>query len=149
MDRFFMRLSIGYPNHASEMEILNKNSARSLKSPLNPVWNIEDVTSIQKEVEQVRVQDEVKKYILDLVQATRSNENVSLAVSPRGSISLFKAAKGLAYMDDRDYATPNDVRAIAVDILAHRMILSRKGKVKFKDSRSFINYLLENISVTS
>lgn len=149
MDRFFMRLSIGYPNHASEMEILNKNSVRSLKAALNPVWSIEDVTAMQKEVEQVRVQDEVKKYILDLVQVTRSNENVSLAISPRGSISLFKAAKGLAYMDDRDYATPNDVRAIAVDILAHRMILSRKGKVKFKDSRAFINYLLENISVTS
>lgn len=139
MDRFFMKLSMGYPTVEEEIKVLERTE---MHNPINnieaPAITVDDVLMMQAEVKKVRVTDDVKRYIVDLVDSTRNDRNVILGVSPRGSIALYKAAKAFAYIYGREYATPDDVKNIAVSVLAHRVILSPQGKTAFGTSESYI-----------
>lgn len=139
MDRFFMKLSMGYPTVEEEIKVLERTE---MHNPINnieaPAITVDDVIMMQDEVKRVRVTDDVKRYIVDLVDSTRNDRNVILGVSPRGSIALYKAAKAFAYIYGREYATPDDVKNIAVSVLAHRIILSPQGKTAFGTSESYI-----------
>lgn len=139
MDRFFMKLSMGYPTVEEEIKVLERTE---MHNPINnieaPAITVDDVIMMQNEVKKIRVTDDVKRYIVDLVDSTRNDRNVILGVSPRGSIALYKAAKAFAYIYGREYATPDDVKNIAVSVLAHRIILSPQGKTAFGTSESYI-----------
>ncbi len=150
MDRFFMKLSLGYPTFKEETDILERTEMH------NPIYNItepaittDDVLRMQEEVRKVRVTDEVKQYIVKLVSSTREDRNTILGISPRGSITLYKAAKAFAYIYDREYVTPDDVKNVAVSVLAHRIILSPQGKTAFSSNEEYITNLLKTCDVPS
>ncbi len=148
MDRFFMKLSMGYPSEDEEMMILERTEKHN---PINnidaPAMTIEDVQRMQDEVRSVRVTEQVRQYIVRLVNSTRNNRNAILGISPRGSIALYKASKALAYIYGREYATPDDVKNMAVTVLAHRIILSPQGKTAFGTNEAFIENLLSETAV--
>ena len=150
MDRFFMKLSMGYPSEDEEMKILERTEKHN---PINnieaPVMTVEDVLKMQEEVRAVRVTEQVRQYIVQLVNSTRNNRNTILGISPRGSIALYKAAKALAYVYGREYATPDDVKNMAQSVLAHRIILSPQGKTAFGTNEAFVEYLLAETNVPS
>ncbi len=126
MDRFIMKLSVGYPAAAEEMEILDLGGEK--RDSLSSVISLEDIVSLREEAQKVTVHPTVKKYIIDIVTATRESEFTILGASPRGSIALHTAAKALALINGRNYVVPDDVKNLAVDVLAHRLMLSPKGK---------------------
>ncbi len=126
MDRFLMKLSVGYPDAAEEIEILDlKNDG---KTDISSVITLEDIVALKEQASQITVHPSVKKYIVDIVNATRSSEFTVLGASPRGSIALYSAAKSLALINGRGYVVPDDVKMLAVEVLAHRLMLSPKGK---------------------
>ena len=126
MDSFIMKLSVGYPAAAEEMEILDLGGEK--RDSLSSVISLEDIVSLREEAQKVTVHPTVKKYIIDIVTATRESEFTILGASPRGSIALHTAAKALALINGRNYVVPDDVKSLAVDVLAHRLMLSPKGK---------------------
>ena len=148
MDRFFMKLSMGYPDAAEEMKILERTEKHNpIQNIEAPVMHVEDITALQQAVRDIRVTDQVKEYIVSIVGSTRDDRNVTLGISPRGSIALYKAAKAFAFIYERDYVTPDDVKTAAVSVLAHRIILSPQGKSQFGTSEAYIRDLLENVAV--
>ena len=148
MDRFFMKLSMGYPSMDEEVQILERTE---MNNPIvnidEPVMHVDDIIAMQEEVKQIRVSNEVKEYIVNIVAATREDRNTVLGISPRGSIALFKAAKAYAYIYEREYVTPDDVKATAVSVLAHRIILSPQGKTAFGSGEAYIENVLKNCVV--
>jgi MoxR-like ATPase len=148
MDRFFMRISMGYPSEEEELQILSRTEHH------NPLENIreaalhpEDILRLQKEVEKVFVSDPVKHYILQIVAATRTHAALTLGASPRGSIALYKAAKANAFLSGRDFALPDDVKEMAESVLAHRLILSPKGKSQLGSAAAVIAEVLAAVPV--
>ncbi|MCD7800051.1 MAG: MoxR family ATPase [Ruminococcus sp.] len=149
MDRFFMRISMGYPTAKEELLILersNKNTSAT-NNEVQSVVTLQDITNIKQEVLKVEVSESVKKYIVDLANATRNDDNISLGISPRGSIAMYKGCRARAYMLSQGYATPNDVKFLAESIFAHRIILSAKGKTEFENTSQYIKELLNRVSV--
>lgn len=148
MDRFFMKLSMGYPSMEEEVQILERTEHNNpIVNIDEPVMHVEDIIAMQEEVKNVRVSEAVKEYIVDIVAATRTDRNTVLGISPRGSIALFKAAKAYAYIFEREYVTPDDVKNTAVSVLAHRIILSPQGKTAFGTGEAYIENVLRNCAV--
>lgn len=148
MDRFFMKLSMGYPDAEEEMRILERTEM------YNPIENIaeaaltvDEIVEMQQAVREIRVSEAVKRYVVDIVGFTRNDRNAALGISPRGSIALYKAAKAFAYIYERDYVTPDDVKKIAVSVLAHRIILSPQGKSEFGTNEAYVEAILSTLSV--
>ena len=150
MDRFFMKLSMGYPSLDEEMSILDRTERHNpINNITEPVMSVDDVIAMQEDVKGVRVTEEVKSYIVNIVSSTRSDRNTVLGISPRGSIALFKASKAFAYIYDRDYVTPDDVKNTAVSVLAHRIILSPQGKTAFGTGEAYIANVLRSCPIPS
>lgn len=150
MDRFFMKLSMGYPTEEEEIKILERTELYNpIKNIAAPAVSIDAVIGMQDEVRRIRVTDQVKKYIVKIVNSTRDDRNTVLGISPRGSIALYKAAKAFAYIYGREYATPDDVKKIAVPVLAHRIILSPQGKTAYGTSEGYIEHILSENDVPS
>jgi len=125
LDRFLMRLRIGYPDGPSEREILRNAqtiSPRAVPSPLTA----EDVLRLQDKVQTVAVVDSLVDYMLAIVERTRNHESLALGVSPRGSQALYRAVQALALLEGRDYATPDDVKRLAVPLFAHRVVIDTR-----------------------
>lgn len=150
MDRFFMKLSMGYPTEEEEIKILERTELHNpIKNIEAPAVSIDEVIGMQDEVRRIRVTDQVKKYIVKIVSSTRDDRNTVLGISPRGSIALYKAAKAFAYIYGREYATPDDVKKIAVPVLAHRIILSPQGKTAYGTSEGYVEHILSENDVPS
>lgn len=150
MDRFFMKLSMGYPTEEEEIKILERTELHNpIKNIEAPAVSIDEVIGMQDEVRKIRVTDQVKKYIVKIVGSTRDDRNTVLGISPRGSIALYKAAKAFAYIYGREYATPDDVKKIAVPVLAHRIILSPQGKTAYGTSEGYVEHILSENDVPS
>jgi MoxR-like ATPase len=148
MDRFFMRVSMGYPSEDEEMQILSRTEHHNpLENITGAVLHPEDIVKLQTEAAQIFVSDPVKQYILRIVAATRKHDALTLGASPRGSIALYKAAKANAFLTGRDFALPDDVRQMAESVLAHRLILSPKGKAQHGDAREIIRDVLNTVPV--
>ncbi|MDR1674792.1 MAG: MoxR family ATPase [Oscillospiraceae bacterium] len=148
MDRFFMRLSLGYPTAQEELMILRRNEMHNpILNITEPVLSPGDIVQMQEEVKQVKVNDLAEKYVLNLVLPSRCDENVTLGISPRGRISVHKAAKAMAYINNRDYVTPQDIKNVAVTVLSHRIILSPKGKIKYGDAREYVKDILKSAEI--
>ena len=147
MDRFAMRISMGYPSSAEESAILERNEFDNPISKLSPVITTDDISAVQDEAKKVRAAENVKNYIVSIAEATRNNENIKLGVSPRGSIALFKAAKARAFIDGRDFITPDDVKSCSVLVLSHRIMLSPKGKAAYKTAEAAIEAAVSCVNV--
>ena len=123
LDRFFMRIRMGYPSVQQGREILQRIRSSDPITALKTVASGETVNAAQASFSIVKVSDAVEQYIINIVEATRHDEKISLGVSPRGSIALMRAAQVNAILDGRDFVMPDDVKKIAVPVLAHRLIL--------------------------
>ena len=126
LDRFLMRLRIGYPDLASERQIV-RNSERGLPEAAASGLLAEDVLRLQEAVHRVRVEEALVDYMLAIVEKTRNHESLALGVSPRGSQALYRAVQALALLDGRDYATPDDVKRLAVPLFAHRVVINTRS----------------------
>jgi len=125
LDRFLMRLRIGYPDAASERQIL-RNRERGLPEVMAPVLTAEDVVWLQDEVHRVKVEESLVDYMLAIVEKTRAHDALALGVSPRGSQALFRAVQALALLESRDFAIPDDIKRLAVPIFAHRVVINTR-----------------------
>lgn len=135
MDRFLMKISMGYPAFDDELAIMEKGEKSTFSKELNSVMTIDKVRQLMADVKNVRAEENIRKYILAIVCATRNSEYVKLGVSPRGSIAMLKAVKAYAFVQGRDYVVPDDVKSLMGDVLAHRIMLSPKGKSAFRDNK--------------
>ena len=147
MDRFAMKISMGYPTAEEEIAILDRNEYENPINRISAVLTTEDIVSLQEQVKQVRASENVKNYIISIVTASRNNEGIRLGISPRGSIALYKAAKAWAFINGRDYITPQDVKDCGVCTLAHRIMLSPKGKSMYVTAEAALEKLLSSVSV--
>jgi len=124
LDRFLMRVSMGYPDGDAEREILRSEAGTAQLEHLRPVLNAADVLDIQHAVTQVHVDDALITYALNIVRKTRESEHLTLGVSPRGSQMFYRAAQAMAFLEGRDYCTPEDFKPLAVPVFAHRVVVS-------------------------
>ena len=122
MDRFLLRISMGYPDREEERQVLISHREGEPVESLSPVMDVAVVARLQEAVRTVRVDSSLYDYVLDVVAATRASDELHVGVSPRGAISLCRAAQATALMDGRDYVVPDDVKQLAVPALAHRVI---------------------------
>jgi MoxR-like ATPase len=124
LDRFMVRLAIGYPDEAGERELLARRAARAAEQPeLAPVVTLEELRAMQAAVHEVHVEPDVVAYVVALVRATRGDPGVQIGASPRGALALMQLARAGALLDGRAYVLPDDVKAVAVAALAHRLVL--------------------------
>jgi MoxR-like ATPase len=128
LDRFLMRLRIGYPDAAAEREVLRSPAGESAGS-FQPALTPEDVLQLQAAVQRVTVEDSLIDYMLAVVERTRSHESLTLGVSPRGSQALYRAAQAMAIIEGREYAIPDDVKRLAVPVFAHRVVVNTRTAI--------------------
>ena len=148
LDRFLVRLQLGYPNRAEEVEILRRRMERGREDvQLEPVANAEEILALQKTVEGIHVDDDVLGYVTDIVQATRTQRQVEVGASPRGSLAIFKLARARAVFHGRDFVIPDDVKEVAVPALSHRMIMKAESWVKGVDPRLVVDEILKAVPV--
>ncbi|MFQ3544274.1 MoxR family ATPase [Halobacillus rhizosphaerae] len=147
LDRFLLKLKMGYPSPKQEMEMLARTSGGHPINAIQSVMTRDELIDIQKEVEEVYVDTTVHRYIVDIVTGTRDHKAVYLGVSPRGSIGLMKAAKSYAYIHDRDYVVPDDVKYLAPFVLSHRMILTSEAKFEGSTEEEIIQELLNSTNI--
>ncbi|MBO4830951.1 MAG: MoxR family ATPase [Oscillospiraceae bacterium] len=129
LDRFLMRISMGYPSEADELEMLRARLAGADQASLEPVLTGEEVLELQKAAADVRVTDEVMRYIIRIISETRKNKSLTLGASPRATIALASCARAWALLEGRDYVTPQDVQAVAPYVLTHRLVLSLEASM--------------------
>lgn len=147
MDRFIMKISMGYPSPEEELSILSRTENDNPVKAIGAVISTEDVRNMQEEVKKIRCTESIKSYIVSIVNATRHNEGIKLGASPRGSIALYKVSKACAYLNGRDYIIPEDIKYCASSVLAHRLMLSPKGKSEYENGENTVNALLAEIPV--
>src|SRR3954468_10800474 len=126
MDRFIMRVKMGYPESASEREILRATAGAARLDDLRSVLTGADILAMQNEVEAIRVDDSLVDYALNIVKKTRESEYFALGVSPRGSLMLYRAAQALAYLEGRTFCSPGDFKRLAVSVLSHRIVVDAR-----------------------
>lgn len=128
LDRFMLRVEIGYPGTSDELRIMRRRDPRPALDALKPVLTTKEVVRLQELAAQVRVEDSVAHYMLEIVQATRKNDYIELGASPRASVTYYEACQARALVEGRDYVTPDDVKRMAVPVLCHRLVVrSRDG----------------------
>jgi len=148
LDRFLARLQLGYPNRAEEVEILKRRMQRGREEVrLEPAANTETILALQKTVEGIHVDDDILGYVTDIVQATRTQRQIEVGASPRGSLAIFKLARARAVFHGRDYVIPDDVKDVAVPALVHRMIMKAESWVKGVDPRLVVDEILKAVPV--
>lgn len=145
MDRFLMKISVGYPSPEQELMIVSNSEKGITAANVGAVMDTNDVLSLMEEAGRVFVADNVRAYIINIVNATRNSPFIRLGVSPRGSIALLKAAKAFAFVNGRDYVTPDDVRLLANDCLAHRLILTPKGRSQFDSNEAALSAVMMTV----
>ncbi len=129
MDRFAISLSLGYPEANEELQMLQGLATGGPVASLEPCITLEQLQAIQQQCQQVKVDPTIQQYIVDLVRATRHDSEISLGVSPRGSVALYRATQAWAWLQGRGYALPDDVKDLALYVLSHRVIATggRRG----------------------
>lgn len=147
MDRFIMKISVGYPTKNEEMDILDRNENNISSKSLSEVLSCDDIAALREKIKLIRCSEKLKEYIVNIVDATRNADYIKLGVSPRGSIALYKTAKAYALIKGRGYVIPDDIKALAPYVLAHRIILTPKGKSAVGSSEGAVMGILSKIQV--
>jgi MoxR-like ATPase len=148
IDRFAVKASLGYPSHEGELEILRRRLDRGTRSPVvNPVLSVETVRALQQAPERVAVDDDVLEYVARLTRTTRDDRRVRVGVSPRGTQRLLEATRAHAVIRGREFVTPDDVKRVALPVLAHRLVLTPDARVEGVDGRAVVESILEEVPV--
>ena len=145
LDRFMVRLSMGYPDLQSEVEIIKGRQQSDPLEQVRPVVSAADILAMQRAAEAIYVYDTIYTYIAQLVAAKRSHPLLALGASPRASIALTRASKALALLQGRDYVVPDDVKAVFFDVIEHRLLLSPKAKLSSVTLRSVLENILRQV----
>ena len=150
LDRFMLRLRIGYPAPADEQKILRDREFTDPLNDLEPVMTAREVVELQQTVASVAVDDALVQYLMRIVAATRTSEMLDLGVSPRGTLSLFRAAQALALTEDRNYCIPDDIKRLVVPVFAHRIVVSSRFSSSLRrseEAEAVLNEILKTVSV--
>lgn len=148
MDRFFLRLSIGYPSVEEEMDVLERYTGQvKPMETLTPVCGAEDIVRMQDTLGTVYAGPEVRSYVAQLSAATRNHNALSLGASPRGSIALLRAAQALALLSNRDYVVPDDVRRMALPVLTHRLVVTPEARMKGVNAAQVLTEIVNRLPV--
>jgi MoxR-like ATPase len=150
LDRFLMRVRMGYPDAAAEREILRSEAGVARVPDLRPVLTGADVLEMQEAVKHVRVDESLVTYALQIVQRTRQSEYLSLGVSPRGAQALYRAAQAMAFLEGRNFCTPEDFKPLAVPVFAHRVIVNTQYASTAKKSEQadlVLREIVESVAV--
>jgi MoxR-like ATPase len=157
VDRFMMKVYIDYPKKSDELEIMRRMANMAFNDNVNKVLSKEDIFAIRNEINQVQISETLEKYIIELVFATRRPaeydlnefaEYIQFGVSPRASIALNRAAKAIAYFDDRDYVLPEDIKEVAHDVMNHRIILNYEAEADGIRTKDFIEAILRKVPIS-
>jgi MoxR-like ATPase len=150
MDRFLLRVSMGYPEPASERAILRFEAGAAMLDEVRPVLTGPEVVAMQEQVTRVRVDESLADYALELVRRTRNSEYLSLGVSPRGAQMLYRAAQAMAYLSGRSFTTPEDFKRLAVPVFSHRVVVNARYSSTLKKSEQaeqIIRDVVESVAV--
>lgn len=148
IDRFLMRLRIGYPSKRDELEIMQRRIARKTEDVnVNLVSNPEELFKLQKAVEEVHLDNSIQEYIVEIITRTRADKRLILGASPRGSLAVFKIARALAVLNNRDYVIPDDVKAAVIPGVAHRLILKPEIRVRGVTGEDILEEVLKQVPV--
>jgi MoxR-like ATPase len=147
VDRFMMRIQLGYPSKMHEIDVLGRQSDHHPIHDLDQVVSAEELLEAQRAIRLVYVDDLVKTYIVDLVASTRDHPDIYLGASPRGSLALFNATRAWAALEGRDYVLPDDVKMLAEPTLAHRLIISPSARIKNVNARQLVEDTLRHTPV--
>lgn len=150
LDRFMLRLRIGYPAAADERQILRDREHAEPLEEMQPVMSAADVLELQKAVSEVSVDDAIIDYLMRIVAATRASEMLDLGVSPRGTLSLFRAAQALALTEERSYCLPDDIKRLVIPVFAHRIAVSSRyssAMRRSEEAEAVLREIMKTISV--
>jgi len=147
IDRFLMRISVGYPDRASEMEIVDRSGSRRRPTTLSPVISTRDVERMSNVVERLYVSPAIKQYVVSIVRATRELPQLRLGVSPRGSVALARAAQAVAASDGRAFVTADDVKRLIPFVLGHRMMLSPEADLAGVTIAELLDRVVKSVPV--
>ena len=147
LDRFLMRISLGYPGFAEELAVIEQQEQTHPIDQLQAVATPQDVIDMQAAARAVYVDGAVREYIVRLIEATREHEDVSLGASPRASLGMFRVVRAMALLQDRDYVIPDDVKDLADSVLSHRLILAPSARMRGMQTTQVIETLLESVAV--
>lgn len=147
LDRFLLKMKMGYPSLHEEMEVLNRAQKFSSIDELEPVVSLGELREIQQRIQEVYVDESVRRYIVELATETRSHGSVYLGVSPRASIGLMKATQAMAFMRNRDYVLPDDVQYLAPYVFSHRIILKSEARFEGIDTEEVVQRVLAMVPV--
>jgi len=147
-DRFVVEVSMGYPNRAGELELLERRSNRTTTKPsVDAVVDADRVTALRQVPEAVTVAPEVRAYIVDLARATREDDRVDVGVSPRGIQRFYEAARARAVVSGRSYVAPDDVKAVAPAVVTHRLVLTSEAAIRDVDPADVVSTVLDTVEV--
>ena len=149
MDRFAMMFSLGYVSGEEEMAILDDQRTAHPLDSLSSCVSMQDVAQLRSDVQNVVLSEEIKQYVVDLVQTTRSTPGVALGGSPRASLALMRVAKALALFDGLDFVTPDHVQEVAVEVIAHRLVIDPQARFSGVTAVGIVEELLKSIPVPS
>ena len=147
LDRFIMRLSLGYPTKEEENELFTRSDNNDLSKVITPITDSQKIIALQKIHKSVKVTKEIKNYIIKIISATRNEEDIVLGASPRASLDLYKACQAKAAVNARDFVIPDDVKGLAPHILTHRIGISLNAQIKERTSNQIINKILDSIEI--
>ena len=147
MDRFLMKISMGYPSPEEELDIISRSETNAFSQKLNAVMSLEDVKTHIEEVKKIHCKDSMKKYIVDLLNATRNSGLITLGASPRAGIAMLRAAKAAAYIMGRNYVVPDDIKYVMPSVVSHRLMLSIQGKSAFANAEEVLNEAVKSVAV--
>jgi MoxR-like ATPase len=150
LDRFLMRIRMGYPSHETEREILRMRASADPVQSLEPVADVADVLAMQQAVAQIKVDSSLHDYALEIVARTRATEQLSLGVSPRGTLMLQRAAQARAFLDNRDFCLPDDFKQLAVSVFSHRVVASSRHaslQKKSETTEAVLREIVESVVV--
>src|SRR2546423_8917395 len=150
LDRFMLRLRMGYPGPIDEKQMLRDREHAEPLDAVEPVMSGEDVLELQQSVGDVAVDDAIVDYLMRIVAATRNSDMLDLGVSPRGTLSLFRAAQALALIEERTYCIPDDIKRLVIPVFAHRLTVSSKyssAMRRSEEAEAVLNEILKTVSV--
>jgi MoxR-like ATPase len=150
LDRFMLRVEVGYPPEEDELRVMRRHDPMDAIACLAPAISAPELIALQGLVSKIRVDDSVQQYILQIVRATRSHEQIRLGASPRGCQGLYEASQARAMVDGRDYVTPGDVKAMAVPVLGHRILVRARGadlSASARERERIISEIVQNIRI--
>lgn len=147
LDRFLMKISLGYPDHKNEREILKNYNTINNLSLIDSVLVKEDILEIQDHIDNLTVHEDILEYIVNISHATRNHIDLELGASPRASIDLLKSSKSKAFLSGRDYLIPDDVKAMVYPVFSHRLILSSAARIERKKLDDILKNILNTISI--